>query len=185
MPSPILFTERMILRVPEAQDFDAFAAMAGNAESMHFIGGQMGRPAAWRLFCALVGAWQVVGWSMFSMIDRDTGRWIGRTGPWTPEGWPGNEVGWAVAPEFAGKGYAHEAAVASVDYAVDILGWDDVMHTIDPENLPSIKLAQRLGATNRGRTQMPAPFEDKIVDDWGQSAESWKARRSARHNPKP
>lgn len=179
MPSPILFTPHLILRVPEAQDFDAFATMCADAETMHFIGGAMPRAQSWRLFCCLVGAWSVQGWSMFSVIERDTGRWVGRIGPWTPEGWPGNEVGWGVAPEFAGKGYAYEAAVASIDYAVDVLGWDDVMHTIDPANLPSIKLAERLGATNRGPTRLPAPFDDKEVDDWGQSAASWRARRSA------
>lgn len=180
MPSPILFTDRLILRVPEAQDFDAFAKLADDVEMMHFVGGQMARSEAWRLFCAVVGAWSVTGWSMFSVIERDTGRWVGRIGPWTPDGWPGTEVGWAVARDFAGKGYAYEAAVASIDYAVDILGWDDVMHTIDPENLPSIKLAERLGATNRGPTQLPAPYEDKRVDNWGQSAESWRARRGNR-----
>ena len=178
MSSPILFTQRLILRVPGPQDFDAFADMCADADTMRFVGGQMNRAQAWRLFCTLAGAWSIKGWSMFSVIERDTGRWVGRIGPWTPEGWPGNEVGWGVSREFAGKGYAYEAAVASVDYAVDILRWDDVMHTIDPENLPSIKLAERLGATNRGPTQLPAPFAEVRVDDWGQSAASWKARRA-------
>lgn len=177
MPTPVLFTPRLVLRVPQEQDFDSFAAMCSDADTMRFVGGQMGRAQAWRLFCTLVGAWHIRGWSMFSVIERDSGRWVGRIGPWTPEGWPGNEVGWGVAREFAGKGYAYEAAVASIDYAVDVLGWDDVMHTIDPDNLPSIRLAERLGASNRGPTRLPAPFDTAPVDNWGQSAASWRARR--------
>lgn len=177
--SPILFTDRLILRVPEAQDFFAFAAMCADAETMEFIGGAMARSQSWRLFCALVGAWQVTGWSMFSVIERDTGRWVGRIGPWTPEGWPGNEIGWGLAKEFAGKGYALEAAKASMDYAVDILGWDDVMHTIHPDNIGSIRLAERLGATNRGPTQLPVPLQDYRVDNWGQSAADWRARHQS------
>jgi len=64
-----------------------------------------------------------------------------------------------------------------MDYAVDVLGWTLVIHIIDPENLPSIAVAKRLGATNLGPTQMPAPYHDARVDAWGQSAEQWKARR--------
>ena len=33
---------------------------------------------------------------MFSVIEKDSGRWIGRIGPWQPEGWPGTEVGWSL-----------------------------------------------------------------------------------------
>ncbi|WP_010184248.1 GNAT family N-acetyltransferase [Sphingomonas sp. PAMC 26605] len=46
------------------------------------------------------------GFSMFSVIERKTGAWVGRIGPWQPEGWPGTEVGWGVAAAFAGKRYA-------------------------------------------------------------------------------
>lgn len=177
MTGPILFTERLILRAPTAEDFDGWAAFQADEASARFVGGVQPRSVAWRGLCAMIGAWAVRGFAMFSMIERDSGRWIGRTGPWQPEGWPGTEVGWGVLPEFAGRGYAHEAAVASIDYAVDVLGWIDIIHTIDPENLPSIRLAQRLGSVNRGSTALPAPYEDARVDAWGQSAAEWKARR--------
>jgi RimJ/RimL family protein N-acetyltransferase len=93
-------------------------------------------------------------------------------------GWPGTEIGWGIARAFVGKGYAYEAAVATMDYAVDILGWDDVIHTIDPDNAASIALARRLGSTNRGPTALPPPLEGYRVDAWGQSAAAWRARRS-------
>jgi RimJ/RimL family protein N-acetyltransferase len=101
---------------------------------------------------------------------------VGRVGPWQPEGWPGTEIGWGVAREYAGRGYACEAAVAAMDYAVDVLGWTDIIHTIDPDNLPSIRLARRLGAVNRGATRLPSPYEDAPVDAWGQTAAEWMAR---------
>ena len=35
---------------------------------------------------------------MFSVFEKDSGRWIGRLGPWEPHGWPGKEVGWGIVP---------------------------------------------------------------------------------------
>lgn len=175
---PILVTERLILRPPAPEDFDAFAAMARDAFTMEHIGGVMARSTAWRQFCTLAGAWHINGFSMFSVIERATGHWVGRLGPWQPADWPGTEVGWGVAPEFSGKGYAYEGSVAAIDYAFDVLGWDHVIHCIAPTNHRSQALAKRLGSVNVGPTQMPAPWEDHPVDKWQQSATEWRARRS-------
>ncbi|MEJ8631058.1 GNAT family N-acetyltransferase [Sphingomonas sp. I4] len=178
MTSPVLQTERLTLRPPSAEDFEAWAAFHTEEDTMRFLGGVQKRGAAWRNMCTMVGAWHVRGFAMFSVIERDTGRWVGRIGPWQPEGWPGREVGWGIARAFAGRGYAYEAACAAMDYAVDTLGWDHVIHTIDPDNGGSIKLAQRLGSVNQGPVSLPAPLEDFRVDAWGQSADQWRARRA-------
>ncbi len=178
MTDPVLFTERLILRPPVAEDFEAWADFHADPETMRHLGGVQPRATAWRSLCTMAGAWTVRGYAMFAMIERDTGRWIGRAGPWMPEGWPGTEIAWGIAREFEGKGFAFEAAVASIDYAVDVLGWTDIIHTIAPDNIASIRLAQRLGSTNRGPTQLPPPLAHMPVDCWGQSAADWRARRS-------
>ncbi|OYY71904.1 GNAT family N-acetyltransferase [Sphingomonas sp. 28-63-12] len=180
MIGPILVTDRLILRPLAAADFDGWADFHADAETMYFLGGVSSRAVAWRGLCAMTGAWTIRGFSMFAMIHRETGAWIGRTGPWQPEGWPGTEVGWGVARGFAGQGYAQEAAVASIDYAVDILGWTDIIHTIHPDNRASITLAQRLGAVNRGPIQLPPPLDGFRVDAWGQTADAWRSRRASR-----
>jgi len=177
MNGPVLFTERLILRPPIADDFESWAAFHADPETTRFLNGVQARGAAWRSLCAMVGAWSVRGFAMFSMILRDSGEWIGRTGPWQPEGWPGTEVGWGVARAYAGKGYAQEAATASMDYAVDVLGWREIIHTIDPDNRASIALAERLGSRHLGPTKLPAPLEHLPIDAWGQSADEWRARR--------
>lgn len=176
---PVLVTERLILRPPGAEDLDSWAEMAADEETTRFIGGTASRAGAWRQLCTMAGSWHINGFAMFSVIERATGEWVGRLGPWRPEGWPGAEVGWGVRARFAGKGYAYEGAVASMDFAVDTLGWTDIIHTIDPDNIRSIALAKRLGSTNLGRTRLPDPYEDAIVDAWGQTADQWRARRRA------
>ena len=40
------------------------------------------------------GAWVLQGFGMFSVVEKSSGRWLGQAGPWKPEGWPGNEIGW-------------------------------------------------------------------------------------------
>ncbi|MCJ8158978.1 GNAT family N-acetyltransferase [Sphingomonas sp. LaA6.9] len=176
---PMLVTEHLVLRPPAREDFEGWVAFHADPETMRFLGGVQPRAAAWRGICAMAGAWHINGFAMFSLIERASGRWVGRVGPWQPEGWPGTEVGWGIAREFCGKGYAREAAIASIDFAFDQLGWDEVIHCINPENTASIRLAERLGAVNRGPTALPAPFESERVDCWAQSAAEWKARRAS------
>ena len=176
---PVLETARLTLRLPQASDLDGWAAMNADAETMRFIGGKATRAETWRQLCTMRGSWDIKGFAMFSVIERETGAWVGRIGPWEPEGWPGKEVGWGIAPQFAGKGYAYEAAVASMDYAFDVLGWETAIHTIDPENARSIALAVRLGSTNGGPTRLPEPHKNSRVEAWGQTAAQWRASRNA------
>jgi RimJ/RimL family protein N-acetyltransferase len=176
---PFLMTERLVLRPPSADDMDGWAKFAADPDTNRFLGGPKSRAEAWRSLCTMSGAWTIRGFAMFSMIRRDTGEWIGRTGPWQPEGWPGKEVGWGILREHENKGLAKEAAIASIDYAFDVLGWDDVIHTIDPENSASIALAERLGSVNLGPAQMPEPFRNARVDAYGQSNHQWAARKAA------
>ena len=177
MTGPILETERLTLRPTALEDFPRWAELMADPETARFIGGVQAPAATWRAMMSMAGAWSLTGVAMFSVIERETGLWLGRIGPWQPLGWPGTEVGWSLHPDAHGKGYAMEAAVASIDYAFEVLGWSEVIHCIDPDNVPSQKLAERLGSTNRGPGTLPAPFEAARVDIWGQSRDQWRARR--------
>lgn len=179
MTTPVLETPRLILRPPLAEDFEAWAAFMADPKSMHFIGGVQPRPLAWRNFLMAAGAWSIQGFSMFSVIEKATGRWVGRLGPWMPEGWPGSEVGWAVARQAWGKGYASEGAAAAMDWAFDKLGWTEVIHSIDPDNAASQGVARKLGSTLRGPGRLPPPRDAATIDIWVQSREQWRTRRAA------
>lgn len=170
-------TPRLLLRKPELADFDRWAEFMADPVATKYLGGVQQRPMAWRSMMCMAGAWQLTGVAMFSVIERSTGLWLGRIGPWQPEGWPGTEIGWGLHPDAWGKGYALEAATAAMDYAVDVLGWQQIIHTIDPENIASAQLAQRLGSNNLGPGKLPVPYDQVRVDVWGQSADEWRARR--------
>jgi RimJ/RimL family protein N-acetyltransferase len=179
MLAPTLETPRLLLRHPSADDFEAFARFAGDEELSRFLGGAVGREQAFRSLCTIAGAWQVRGFSMFSVIEKATGAWVGRVGPWRPESWPGDEVGWGITREAQRKGYAKEAAIASMRWAFDTLGWERVIHCIEPENAPSIALAHSLGSTLVARgVAAPKPFQ-MTWDLYGQSRATFYARHGS------
>lgn len=169
-------TPRLILRVPRAEDLDPLAEMMADEETAKFIGGVAPRPVTWRALMTMIGAWHAHGFAMFSVFEKGSGRWVGRLGPWMPEGWPGPEVGWTIVRDCWGRGYATEGATAATNWAFDHLGWTHVIHSIDPANIASQTVARKLGSRNLGPGALPAPFEHATVDIWGQSREEWRAR---------
>lgn len=172
-------TARLVLRVPRAEDLDAWAEMMADEQAAQFIGGVTPRALTWRGLMTMIGSWHAMGFGMFSVIERESGRWVGRLGPWMPEGWPGPEVGWAIARECWGRGYAPEGAIAAGNWAFDNLGWDRVIHSIDPANVASQAVAQKLGSRNLGRGVLPPPYHNATTDIWGQSRDDWRARHGA------
>lgn len=173
---PILETERLRLRVQQAGDFERYAEMLAHPSSLH-IGGPLLRHEAWRRFLQMPGAWMVQGFAMFSVVEKSSGRWMGQAGPWCPDGWPGTEVGYSFHMDARGKGYATEACAVAMDYAFDTLGWDEVIHSISPENTASQTVAQRLGSRNRGPGKLPPPLDVHAIEIWAQPRAEWAENR--------
>lgn len=183
--SPILETERLILRVPQQSDFDAgWAEFHGDAECMRYLNGAMPRSIAWRTLAQVVGMWPLRGFGTFSVIEKATGRWVGRSGPWEPEGWPAREVGWMLHRSAWGKGYATEAAGAGLKFAFEELSWPSVAHMIHPDNVGSQAVAARLGSRMLEMVNLPAPMDAAgPTQMWGQSADEWRAAQSSSSAP--
>jgi RimJ/RimL family protein N-acetyltransferase len=174
-----LETSRLVLRPPRLEDMDPWADMMRDEEAVRFIGGVTPRAMVWRGLMTMIGSWHALGFAMFSVFEKSSGRWVGRLGPWMPDGWPGPEIGWAIARDRWGRGYATEGAIAATNWAFDHLRWSRVIHSIDPDNIASQEVARKLGSRNLGPGQLPAPFEETRVDIWGQSRDEWRARWNA------
>lgn len=172
-----LDTARLVLRVPRIEDFERYADMFAR-EELRPIGGPLVRGEAWRRFLQMPGAWVVQGFAMFSLVERASGRWVGLAGPWQPEGWPGTEVGYSLHPDAWGRGYATEACAAAMDYAFEVLGWDEVVHSIARDNPGSQAVARRLGSRNRGPVTLPPPLDAIACDLWGQTRGEWQGNRA-------
>src|SRR6202048_771554 len=122
----------------------------------------------WRNAAVMAGHWALHGAGMFVVEEKQTGKFVGRVGPWFPPGWPGFEVGWGISTEFRGKGYAVEAARASIDWAFATFELDQIIHCIDCANVASQAVARRLGAE-----------KEREIDLFGHVADLWVTRRDA------
>jgi RimJ/RimL family protein N-acetyltransferase len=152
----MLQTDRLVLRQFRDSDTDAYAAMCADPEVMRHLGD--GRPLArweaWRSMATVVGHWRLRGYGLWAAEERASGLLVGRIGLFNPEGWPGLEVGWTLRREWWGRGYATEGARAALAYAFTELKADRVISLIRPDNLRSIRVAERLGETPQGRTEV-------------------------------
>ena len=150
--APTLETARLTLRPFRAGDLDAQAAMLGDPDTVRFLGGTpWGREESWRKTLCGPGLWVLLGYGYWAIERRADARCIGQLGfadfkraieP-SIEGIP--EIGWIVAGDAAGHGYASEAARAALDWADRILDAREIVAIIDAGNAPSIRIAEKLG----------------------------------------
>ncbi|QFT79219.1 hypothetical protein FIU89_01250 [Roseovarius sp. THAF27] len=143
---PVLETGRLVLRGPEAQDYPDFKATFASYRS-RFMGGPLNPYEAWMLYAAEIGHWEIRGYGMWMIHLRDTDETVGMAGGWFPAKWPEREIAWIIWPDKAGKGFALEATHKVRDHLFSTAGWDSAVSYIDPKNLDSIRLAERLGCT--------------------------------------
>jgi len=143
---PVIRTERLELRGPQAEDYPNFKATFSSYRA-RFMGGPLNTYESWMLYAAEIGHWEIRGFGMWMVHDRATDETLGMAGGWQPAGWPEREIAWIIWPDKAGHGYALEATHAARGYFYQTLGWDGAVSYIDPKNLDSIRLAERLGAT--------------------------------------
>jgi len=143
---PLLETPRLLLRPLDEGDLDAYATILADPEVVRFVGHEPAtREDAWRIMALGLGHERLRGWTNNAVVEKATGRLLGRCGLWQPEGWPGLEVGWLLGRFAWGRGFATEAATAWRDWAFDVLGAGELVSVIHPDNAPSVRVAERIG----------------------------------------
>jgi ribosomal-protein-alanine N-acetyltransferase len=152
-------TERLVLRRPRLSDAKALHAMFGDPEVMRYIGdGSTLTPAKTKAWIEkALARWKADGFGHF-VIEKDR-KVIGRAGflVWDPDEWKTGtladlgdhaaiELGWMLAQEHWGNGYATEAAIALRNYGFKELKFERLISLITHGNDASVKVADRLGA---------------------------------------
>jgi RimJ/RimL family protein N-acetyltransferase len=173
---PIIETERLILRRWREADIEPNTAMLADPASARFITSD-GKPVTdafvgWRNAAIMAGHWALHGVGMFVVEEKQTNRFAGRVGPFQPSGWPGFEIGWGIASEFRGNGYAVEAARTSIDWAFANFEIDQIIHCIDRKNVASQSVARRLGAT----IEREIDLFGHVADVWVTRHDRWSAQ---------
>src|SRR5262245_42198833 len=108
--SVVIETARLRLRPFVEGDLDDLARLNADPQVVRFLGSgkTLARDESWRQIALFMGHMQMRGYSIMAIEDRASGVFLGRCGPWFPEGWPMLEVGWVVDSARQGAGIATE-----------------------------------------------------------------------------
>jgi|HubBroStandDraft_3_1064219.scaffolds.fasta_scaffold25768_2 RimJ/RimL family protein N-acetyltransferase len=153
---PTLVTERLRLRAIRGNDFDDYAALHADPEvTRYYLSGPetWDRGRSWRHMAFAVGHWQLEGTGTWVAEQQATGEFVGVIGFCEPATWPGFELAYHLARPHWGQGFATEAAEAALAHAFLVWQRDHVISLIDPKNLPSIRVAERIGERLESRIE--------------------------------
>ena len=154
--APVLETPRLRLRGFRASDLDAQAAAMTDPDVVRHLGGSpMSREDTWRKILASPGLWALLGYGYWVAERREDGAYLGQIGfadfkrDMKPsiEGVP--EMGWIMAPQAQGQGYATEGVLAALGWADEALGRREIVAIISHANAPSIRIAEKAGFSLR------------------------------------
>lgn len=160
--SLLIETERLLLRLPRPEDVDAYARAFADPETMRYMGdgSTATRDQAERGIRFWLDRWDVNGIGLFSVVLRETETVVGRVGflVWDTADWSTSsfaeageraevELGWLVAREHWGHGYATEAALALRDWGIAERDLTRLISLIRPGNDRSVRVAEKIGET--------------------------------------
>jgi RimJ/RimL family protein N-acetyltransferase len=137
-------TGRLLLRKMTAEDLDELVAIHAEPEVMRFMG-VFDHSKASEWLVQNHAEWSERGHGRLAIVDRATGRLLGRTGL---KYWPQfreTEVGWVLRPDGWGHGFATEAARGCVNWGFQNFDLPYLTAMIRPDNRRSVRVAERLG----------------------------------------
>ncbi|MFL9872417.1 GNAT family N-acetyltransferase [Paraburkholderia megapolitana] len=149
---PMIETERLILRPHRLADFEAWYAMFTDRELFQFIAAPtLSREDGWNRLLRYAGHWSLLGFGLFAVFRKSDGQFIGETGladfhralGEDFDGYP--EAAWIISRSMQGQGVALEAAAAAHRWIDETLSPKRTVCLIGKENLPSFRIASRLG----------------------------------------
>ena len=149
---PRLATDRLLLREWLPEDREPFARLNGDPRVMEFLSrGTLDRAGSDEMIDRIEARWRTDGHGQWAVERRADATFIGFVGlaaptfeaPFTPC----VEIGWRLAAEAWGHGYATEAARAALRFGFDDVGLDEIVSFTVPANVRSRAVMERLGMT--------------------------------------
>jgi RimJ/RimL family protein N-acetyltransferase len=143
-------TERLILRPMTMEDLDELVALHAEPEVERFML-PLDRAAAIERLEFDERQWAERGHGLFAVLERDSGRFLGRV---SLRYWPQfheTELGWVLHPDAWGRGFATEAARGCAKWGFENLDVPYLTAMIRPDNARSIAVARRLGMSELRR----------------------------------
>ena len=148
---PRLSTPRLLLRRWQSSDFAPFADLNNDPEVMRHLREPMTPMESDAFVDRIEQHFESDGYGLWALEVRATGAFVGFAGlarqtfeaPFNPS----VEVGWRLAREAWGHGYATEAGAAALEFAFEVLELDEVVSITTAGNVRSQAVMRRLGMT--------------------------------------
>lgn len=156
-------TDRLILRDLVQSDLADLCALQSDPEAMRYVGAGGARTTAQTQgsLDRLIEHGRLHGYSLWATVIAATGEMIGVTGLVLVEGvGPDVELVYELARPYWGKGYATEAARASLAAGFERFGLERIVALAYPENGPSIRIMEKLGMVEDGSIEA---YEHRLV----------------------
>jgi len=141
----MLETNRLILRPMDECDVNAIFAMRSDVDVMRFIREPQNRDESANWVKIVSSRWEQEQIGFCAMLERLSQEFIGWCGIWRLQETDELEIGYAVAKQFWGKGFATEAALRFLDYAFEKLENEKIVAVARPENAASRRVMEKLG----------------------------------------
>jgi RimJ/RimL family protein N-acetyltransferase len=146
---PTIVTPRLVLRPWRESDLALFAALNADPKVMEHMFAMLGREESDRLAERINQRIAERGFGLWAVEAPGVAGFVGFVGLSVPafeaHFTPCVEVGWRLAAEYWGRGYATEAARAAVDFGFRGLGLEEIVSFTTPVNVRSWRVMERLG----------------------------------------
>lgn len=163
----ILETARLVLRPQVIEDLDDLWTLYQNPNITRYIpdAPRSREEAQEELEWHMHGHPRHPELGLWATILKENGKFIGRCGllPWDVDGVHEVEVAYTIAEEYWGQGLASEAAHAILKYGFETLNLSRLVSLIEPENIGSQKVAEKMGMKLEKKIQMPVNGVDYPV----------------------
>ncbi len=158
-------TERLLLRRWRHADREPFAAMNADPAVVEHLQGPMSRERSDDFIDRIERHWDEHGWGLWAVEVPDVASFIGYVGLWPADYVePGMvEVGWRLAREHWGHGYATEAARAALEYGFTDVGLAEIVSFTVPQNERSWRVMERIGLVRDPSGDFDHPRVDRVA----------------------
>lgn len=155
-PWHILDTDRCSVRETTVEDVDAFYEIYREPSITEYMEGLFEDREEEKNYIETYAKtiYKFYGFGMWTVLEKETGKVIGRAGLSMREGFEDPELGFVIGVPWQGKGIAREVSAAILKYAKEELGFDRMQALAKPENKKSVSLLEKLGFARKEEMEM-------------------------------
>jgi RimJ/RimL family protein N-acetyltransferase len=159
----VIRTERLLLRLWRDDDKPPYAALNADPQVRQYLQGTITRERSDAFVDAIAEHWRRHGWGLWAVEVPGIASFVGHIGLW-PADFGGRsmvEVGWRLAREHWGRGYATEGARAALRFGFETVGLPEIVSFTVPQNVRSLRVMERIGLVRDPAGDFDHPHVDR------------------------